>query len=394
MRRFLWGGGGWGGACELFLTDIRSSTKQDIVTMADPNTSHPLTVDDFGELYHELNYTDFNITYEIDENTLTCNTSPISSAVTVAVCALYVLIFILAIPGNLVVGLVIGSSKQLLSPSDLYLLHLAVADVLLALTLPFWATSVTVGWVFGDAMCKLVSVFQEASFYASILFLSCISVDRYLVIVRAMEASKAAHRREVSWGTCAIVWLMGGLLSLPGLFNHAFLPSGTERVTCAESYAPGSAAVWRLVTRGLRHVLGFLLPLTVMVACYGVIVARLLRTRVGFQRKRAMRVIVAVVVAFLLCWTPYHLAVMVDTLFRAKVVGYGCQERSAVDRALFATQSLGLLHSCVNPFLYAFVGEKFRRRLVQKVGVMEQRTSMTRASRSSSQTSEATSTFM
>ncbi|XP_029559426.1 C-X-C chemokine receptor type 2-like [Salmo trutta] len=363
-----------------------------MVTMADPNTSYHLTLEDFSEYF---NYTDFNTTYELDENTLICDTSPISSGVTVVLCALYVLILLLAIPGNLVVGLVIVSSKQPLSPSDIYLLHLAVADFLLALTLPFWAASVTVGWVFGDAMCKLVSVFQEVSFYASILFLTCISMDRYLVIVRAMEASKAARRREVSWGTCATVWLVGGLLSLPGLFNHV-LP-GTERMTCTESYDPGSAEAWRLVIRVLGHTLGFLLPLTVMVVCYGVIVARLLRTRGGFQRNRAMRVIVALVLAFLLCWMPYHLAVMADTLFRAKVVGYGCRERSAVDTAMFATQSLGLLHSCVNPVLYAFVGEKFRRRLrqmFQKAGVMEQRASLTRASRYFSQTSEATSTFM
>ncbi|XP_024244488.1 C-X-C chemokine receptor type 1 [Oncorhynchus tshawytscha] len=362
-----------------------------MVTMADPNISYLLIVEDFGEYF---NYTDFNTTYELDENTLTCNTSPISSGVTVVLCALYVFILLLAIPGNMVVGLVIASSKQPLSPSDLYLLHLAVADFLLALTLPFWAVSVTVGWVFGDAMCKLVSVFQEVSFNASILFLTCISVDRYLVIVRAMEASKAARRQEVSWGTCATIWLVGGLLSLPGLFNHViFLPS-TERMTCAESYDPGSAEAWRLVIRVLGHMLGFLLPLTVMVVCYGVIVARLLRTRGGFQRNRAMRVIVALVLAFLLCWMPYHLAVMADTLFRAKVVGYGCRERNAVDTAMLATQSLGLLHSCVNPVLYAFVGEKFRRRLLQKVGVMEQRASLTRASRYFSQTSEATSTFM
>ncbi|KAF0026128.1 hypothetical protein F2P81_020865 [Scophthalmus maximus] len=63
--------------------------------------------------------------------------------------------------------------------------------------------------------------------------------------------------------------------------------------------------------------------------------------------------------------------------------------------AMFATQSLGLLHSCVNPVLYAFVGEKFRRRLQQfmrKAGVLE-RASVTRASRSSL-SSEITSTVM
>ncbi|KAM4608670.1 C-X-C chemokine receptor type 1-like [Polymixia lowei] len=345
-------------------------------------------------------YDEFNISYNysegftIDPATQPCDSLSISKAVMITVSIFYVLIFLLAIPGNLVVGLVIGLSKQPLSPSDIYLLHLAVADILLAITLPFWATSVTLGWVFGDIMCKTVSILQELSFYASILFLACISVDRYLVIVRAMEVRKA-NRRLVTFGVCAAVWFSGGFMSLPGLFNSSFYSNISHEEVCAEHYDPSSAEEWRLATRGLRHTLGFVLPLVVMLVCYGVTIQRLRHTRDGFQRQRAMRVIVAVVIAFLICWTPYHLAVITDTFFRAEIVPYKCPVRNAVDKAMFATQSLGLLHSCINPVLYAFVGEKFKRWLVQilrKTGVLE-RGSVTRARRSS-QSSEMTSTFM
>uniref|UniRef100_A0A667YFP5 Chemokine (C-X-C motif) receptor 1 n=1 Tax=Myripristis murdjan TaxID=586833 RepID=A0A667YFP5_9TELE len=345
-------------------------------------------------IYDELNFT-YNYTeFIVDPETQPCDHMSISDTASAVVCAFYVLIFVLAIPGNLIVGLVIGLTKQPLPPSDLYLLHLALADILLAITLPFWATSVTMGWVFGDFICKIVSILQELSFYSSILFLTCISVDRYLVIVRAMEARKA-NRRQVSWGVCAAVWLAGGLLSLPGLLNSSFTSSNTKQAVCAEDYDPTSADEWRLATRCLRHTLGFVIPLVIMVSCYGVTIQRLLHTRDGFQRQRAMRVIVIVVFAFLLCWTPYHLTVMADTFFRTEIVPYECPARSAVDQAMFVTQSLGLLHSCVNPVLYAFVGEKFRRRLLQvlrKTGVLE-RASVTRSSRSS-QSSEITSTFM
>ncbi|KAM8855537.1 C-X-C chemokine receptor type 2 isoform 2-T2 [Spinachia spinachia] len=350
---------------------------------------------DFGSFYDELNYTYNDTDFTLNPDTAPCGSSfSIPDAGAVAIGVFYVLIFLLAIPGNLLVGLVIGLSKQPLPPSDLYLLHLAVADLLLAITLPFWATSLTRGWVFGDAACKLVTVLQELSFYSSILFLTCISMDRYMVIVRAMEARRA-NRRRVSWGLCAVVWAVGALLSLPGFLNSA-LPSGTaNQTTCGEQYEPGSADVWRLATRMLRHTLGFLVPLAVMLPCYGVTVRRLLRVRGGFQRQRAMRVIVCVVAAFLLCWTPYHVAVMADTFFRAKIVPYSCPARMAVDRAMLATQSLGLLHSCVNPVLYAFVGEKFRSRLgqiVRRSGFLE-RTSVARGSRSS-MSSEITSTVM
>ncbi|XP_077392822.1 C-X-C chemokine receptor type 2 [Festucalex cinctus] len=347
---------------------------------------------DFGSAYDELNFTYNDSDFVINPDTQPCSPFAIPDAAALSISVFYVLIFLLAIPGNVVVGLVIGLSKHALPPSDLYLLHLAVADILLAITLPFWATSVSKGWLFGDLMCKMVTVVQELSFYSSILFLTCISMDRYMVIVRAMEARRS-NRRLASWGICAAVWAVGALLSLPGLLYSSFSASG--HMVCAEYYDPGSADEWRLATRVLRHSLGFVVPLAVMLPCYGVTVQRLLRIRGGFQRQRAMRVIVFVVAAFLLCWTPYHVAVMTDTFFRARVVRYDCPARMAVDRAVLATHSLGLLHSCVNPVLYAFVGEKFRRRLQQlmrKMGVLE-RTSVSRSSRSSL-TSDVTSTFM
>lgn len=348
---------------------------------------------DFESIYEALNFSYNDSEFIINPETQPCNFS-IPDAVMIVASMFYVLIFLLAIPGNLIVGLVICLSKQSLPPSDLYLLHLAIADLMLAITLPFWATSVTKGWVFGDAMCKIVTILQELSFYSSILFLTCISVDRYMVIVRAMEARKA-NRQVASWVVCAAVWAVGALLSLPGLFNSSFPSQNQSQMVCAELYDPSSADVWRLATRILRHTLGFIIPLAIMLPCYGVTIRRLLHIRGGFQRQRAMRVIVFVVFAFLLCWTPYHIAVMVDTFFRTKIVPYQCPARMAVDQAMFATQSLGLLHSCVNPVLYAFVGEKFRRRLFQimrKVGVME-RATVSRTSRSSL-SSEITSTLM
>ncbi|KAM9347671.1 C-X-C chemokine receptor type 2-like [Symphorus nematophorus] len=361
--------------------------------MNDPNTSSFIL--DFGSVYEELNLTYGNDSeYYIDPNTQPCPSFSFPDAVMIVVSVFYILVFLLAIPGNLVVGLVIGLNKQSLPPSDLYLLHLAVADLLLAITLPFWATSVTKGWVFGDAMCKIVTILQELSFYSSILFLTCISMDRYMVIVRSMEARKA-NRQLVSRGVCAAVWGVAALLSLPGIFSSAFTSQNIKQTVCAEQYDPSNADTWRLTTRILRHTLGFVIPLAIMLSCYGVTIKRLLHIRGGFQRQRAMRVIVFVVVAFLLCWMPYHITVITDTFFRTKIVPYKCSARTAVDRAMFATQSLGLLHSCVNPVLYAFVGEKFRKRLQQlmrKMGIMD-RVSVTRSSRSSL-SSEITSTFM
>ncbi|KAL7882231.1 hypothetical protein AOLI_G00090800 [Acnodon oligacanthus] len=364
-------------------------------TMTDPNISlHSLNFDEFYEV--DLNYTDFsNYTeFHVDRKTIPCQSISISGIINITVCVFYAVVFLLAIPGNLIVGFVLGSNRQSLSPSEVYLFHLMVADLLLALILPFYATSVVHGWLFGDAMCKVVSLVKEVSFYTSILFLVCISMDRYMVIVWAMEARRA-QRRLCSWAVCSAVWFLGIFLSLPALYNEAFSLKQSEPQLCAERFETDSSDEWRLATRIMRHLLGFLLPLAVMLTCYGITIARLLRTR-GFQRQKAMRVIIAVVVAFLLCWTPFHMATIVDTLMRAKLLENDCAKRNIVDVAMFATQSLGLLHCCVNPVLYAFVGEKFRKKFMQllyKTGMLE-RSSVSRSTRSTSQSSEATSNFL
>ncbi|XP_056611747.1 C-X-C chemokine receptor type 2 isoform X1 [Triplophysa dalaica] len=351
--------------------------------MTDPNTSYQNM--DFSDFYNEeFNYSYLqNITdFDLDESTLICSPITFADAVNISFCVIYVLILLLAVPGNLIVGWVIGSNKQALSSSDVYLFNLMLADTLLALVLPFSAVSLLHGWVFGDVMCKLVCMVKEINFYTSILFLVCISVDRYMVIVRSMESQKA-QRRLCSGVACGMVWVLGGLLSLPSLYNEKFYSNMSKQTVCAEHFDANNADEWRMATRILRHLLGFLLPLAIMLICYSVTVARLLRTR-GFQKQRAMKVIVTVVVAFLLCWTPFHVTTIVDMLLRAKVLQFSCSMRTSVDVAMFATQNLGLVHCCVNPVLYAFVGEKFRRRfmqLLQRRGVLDR---LSRSSRSSS----------
>ena len=134
-----------------------------------------------------------------------------------------------------------------------------------------------------------------------------------------------------------------------------------------------------------------------MLACYGVTLARLVHTR-GFKKHRAMRVIVAVVIAFLLCWMPYNLAMIADLLLRAKVVAFDCSVRTSLDLTIGVTHSLALTHCCINPFLYAFVGEKFRSNLGALVKRKRRSDRMSsgsvRFSRSTSQTSEGMGQFM
>ncbi|XP_032879415.1 C-X-C chemokine receptor type 2-like [Amblyraja radiata] len=324
----------------------------------------------FGDLDFDYIFENYTGEYEYDANASPCKPMVPSYSISVVLAVVYSLVCLLAVTGNLLVLVVILLNHRSISSTDVYLLHLAMADLLFALTLPFWAVDAVSGWVFGDAMCKVISMLQEVNFYSGILLLACISVDRYLVIVRSAQS----HGRNRSWMVklvCAVVWLVALLLSLPVLYKGEWTHGA--RTLCYEILDGQSADIWRTATRFLRHVIGFLVPLAAMVFCYSVTVWKLWRTK-GFQKQKAMKVIIAVVLAFLVCWLPHNVTVLVDTLMRSKLIEDSCPKRDHLDRALSATQTLGFTHSCINPILYAFIGVKFRKNLVKiltDVGLMK-----------------------
>ncbi|NXG77146.1 CXCR1 protein, partial [Baryphthengus martii] len=269
----------------------------------------------------------------------------------------YCLVFILSVVGNALVVLVVTSIHTNRSVTDVYLLNLAVADLLFALSLPLWAAYQAHEWVFGTVMCKAISVLQEVNFYSGILLLACISVDRYLAIVYATRA--ATEKRHWVKFVCVGIWVFSVLLSLPVLlFREAFV-SHNNGTVCYERIGNEDTTKWRVVLRILPQTFGFALPFLVMLFCYGVTIHTLLQTK-NSQKQRAMKVILAVVLVFLICWLPYNITLVSDTLMRTGAITETCERRNRIDTALSVTQVLGFAHSCINPIIYAFIGQKFR----------------------------------
>ncbi|CAJ1062617.1 C-X-C chemokine receptor type 3.1 isoform X2 [Xyrichtys novacula] len=278
---------------------------------------------------------------------------------------LYSVAFIVGVLGNGVLLGVLARSRKSWSVTDNFILHLGVADILLLLTLPFQATQAAQdeGWTFGTPFCKITGTVFTINFYCAIFLLACISLDRYLSIVHAaqMYSSKKSWVVHVS---CLAVWLFSLLLSIPDWYFLEAVgdPLRNIKTKCVRNYFASHVSVdnWRLGSRLLYHIVGFLLPSAVLVFCYSCILRRLQCGSQGLQKQKAFRVIMAVVVVFFLCWTPYNITLMVDTLHSNK----DCGIRESMEKAIIVTSSLGYLHCSLNPILYAFVGVKFRRQLV------------------------------
>lgn len=264
--------------------------------------------------------------------------------------------------GNLaVVWIYLNFRRRLKTMTDMYLLNLAVADLLFLVTLPLWATEASHGWIFGPTPCKLNSALYKVNLFSSMLLLTCISVDRYIVIVQTTKAQNSKlERRRFSRLVCAGVWLLALLLALPEFLFATPAQVEDSKAYCRMVFPPALGNHTKILVLSLQVSMGFCLPFIVMAFCYSVIVATLLKTR-NFQKHKAMRVILAVVVAFVMSQLPYNGMLVMEAVQASSITITDCDQRKAFDKAEEVLKSLAYMHACLNPFLYVFVGVRFRR---------------------------------
>ncbi|XP_036123149.1 C-C chemokine receptor type 2 [Molossus molossus] len=269
---------------------------------------------------------------------------------------LYSLVFIFGFVGNLLVVLILINCKKLKSMTDIYLLNLAVSDLLFLLTFPVWIHSAADSWVFGNAMCKAFTGIYHVGYFGGIFFIILLTIDRYLAIVHAVFALKA---RTVTFGvvTSGVTWVVAVFASLPGII---FTKSEADEYE--DSCAPYFPEEWKNFHAIMTTTLGLVLPLLVMVVCYSGILKTLLRVRNEKKRHKAVRLIFVIMIVYFLFWTPYNIVLLLDT-FQEFFGLSTCESTSRLDQAMQVTETLGMTHCCINPIIYAFVGEKFRRYL-------------------------------
>ncbi|KAM4606001.1 C-C chemokine receptor type 9-like isoform 2-T3 [Polymixia lowei] len=277
---------------------------------------------------------------------------------------LFWIIFAIGALGNLVIVWIYTTVRnRLKTMTDVYLLNLAVADLLFLVTLPFWATDATHGWEYGVTLCKLVSAVYKINFFSSMLLLTCISIDRYIAIVQVTKAQNLKKKRLFySKLACLGVWLVSILLALPELI---FAQVKTDKSFCVMVYYWNN---WnnrtKIIVLSLQICVGFCLPLIVMGLCYSVIIRTLLQAR-SFEKHKALRVIFAVVAVFVLSQLPYNCLLVMQASQAANATVTSCDTEIRLDIAGQIAKSLAYTHACLNPFLYVFIGVRFRKDILR-----------------------------
>ncbi|XP_036405934.1 C-C chemokine receptor type 6a [Megalops cyprinoides] len=290
------------------------------------------------------------------------------------------IICLLGLLGNILVIVTYAFYKRAKSMTDVYLLNVAVSDMLFVVALPLIIYNEQYHWVMGTWACKLLRGVYSVNLYSCMLLLACISADRYIAIVQARRSFRIRSRTLVySRVICVAVWVLALCLSIPTfvynevykdkpsefspnyhLENVTFLDVQEEDSTdvCYVRFETNDTArLMKILVPSTQVAVGFLLPLLVMGFCYSSIICTLLHAK-NFQRHKAVRVVMAVVVVFIACHLPYNASLLYNTvvLFEQRE----CADEETIAMVLTVTETLAYLHCCVNPVLYAFIGVKFR----------------------------------
>ena len=103
-----------------------------------------------------------------------------------------IVIFLVGFFGNILVVIVVSKSRKMRSPTNCYLISLAIADILVLLSAtlpgipePFFERQ---RWPWGRAMCSILIFLQYLGVDASSLSITAFTIERYIAICHPMTA--------------------------------------------------------------------------------------------------------------------------------------------------------------------------------------------------------------
>ncbi|XP_068568762.1 P2Y purinoceptor 1-like [Cebidichthys violaceus] len=247
---------------------------------------------------------------------------------------------------------------------NVFMLNLGVADLLYLATLPFLVHyyAHNSDWQFGQIFCKVTRFCFNLNLYGSIGFLTCISVYRYLGIVHPMWVMGKITSRH-SLAVSALVWLLVIIQILPDMFfdkNNERSPNSCYDTTSKEQirgYLPYSIG-WAVT--------GFVLPLVIILVCYGHVVA-VLATNANVNpllKQRCLKLVVILVILFSVCFIPYHVFRNVNLTTRIMKETGNCHASfGGIYIAHQVGRCLACLNSVLNPLIYIVGNDEFLMKL-------------------------------
>ncbi|CAM9692093.1 unnamed protein product [Lampetra fluviatilis] len=287
---------------------------------------------------------------------------------------IYIVVIIVSLPANAAAlwFLVNPTVNVKRTPSTVFTKNLAAVDLLYLLFLPLAIAYNFNGndWRFGTVLCHVVVSLTYLNAHCSIFLLTCISVDRYLALVHPVKSRPWRTPRYAAVLSC-VMW---------ALMVFSIVPINTvQLVTCVNGPGAGlDTADVTLTTcfdvftrRGgqflviysmVFFVIAFLAPFATTTFCYVAIMRSLRRSsrrgeQMDREKKKAVHLCVTVLGAFVLCFVPTNVTLLVHAL---RIWLYRDTSLYGVYKICLALASL---NTCLDSFVYYAVSKPFRQKV-------------------------------
>ncbi|XP_044053267.1 opsin 4xb [Siniperca chuatsi] len=281
----------------------------------------------------------------------------------------------LGITGNVLVMFAFYSNKKLRNLPNYFIMNLAVSDFLMAFTQSpiFFINCLYKEWVFGEMGCKIYAFCGALFGIASMINLLAISIDRYLVITKPLQAIHWSSKRRTTLAILT-VWLYSLAWSLAPLVGwSSYIPEGLM-TSCTWDYVTYTSAN-RSYTMMLCCFV-FFIPLGIIFYCYLFMFLAIRKTsreveRLGTQVRKSTliqqksirsewklaKIAFVVIVVYVLSWSPYACVTLISWAGHANILS----PYSKAVPAIIAKAS-----TIYNPFIYAIIHTKYRMTLAEK----------------------------
>ncbi|XP_072139072.1 melanopsin-A [Mobula birostris] len=286
---------------------------------------------------------------------------------------------ITGVVGNFLVIYAFCRSKTLRSPSNTFIINLAISDFLMSITQApiFFTSSLHKQWIFGEKGCELYAFCGALFGITSMITLVVIAVDRYFVITRPLASIGILSKKRAVLILLG-VWLYSLAWSLPPFFGwSAYVPEGLM-TSCTWDYMTFTPSV-RAYTM-LLFCFVFFIPLGIIIYCYVFIFRAILSTnrdveKIGGNTHRESRrqynriknewkmakIALIVILLYIISWSPYSIVAL--TAF----AGYASILTPYMNSVPAVIAKASAIH---NPIIYAITHPKYRMAIAKYIPVL------------------------
>ncbi|XP_059780040.1 neuropeptide FF receptor 2 [Balaenoptera ricei] len=319
---------------------------------------------------HDL-YADSNITY--------VNYYLHQPQVAVIFIISYFLIFFLCMVGNTVVCFIVMRNKHMHTLTNLFILNLAISDLLVGIfCMPITLLdNIIAGWPFGSTMCKISALVQGVSVASSVFTLVAIAVDRFRCVAYPFKPKLTI---KTAFVIIMIIWVLAITIISPSAIVLHVQEEKYYRVRL-NSQNKTSPVYWcreDWPNREMRKIYTtvlfaniYLAPLSLIVITYGRIGIALSKTTVPHsgkqnqeqwhvvskKKQKVLKMLLTVALLFILSWLPLWPLMMLSDY-----VDLSLNELRVINIYIYPSAHwLAFGNSSVNPIIYGFFNENFRR---------------------------------